>query len=82
LDETMTDLTERLHGVRRVELERALRKLDGLDPDARAQVEYMTERLVNRILDGPRRAAKRASRNGSGAAVISTIRKMFQLDKE
>ncbi len=81
LDETMTELTEKLHGMRRVELERALRKLEGLDPDARAHVEHMTERLVNRILDGPRRAAKRASRNASGSTVISAIRKMFQLDK-
>lgn len=66
--------------VRRAELERALSGLDGLSREEREAVEYLTKRLVNKMLHGPTVRLREAASNGRGGAVTEAARYLFALD--
>ena len=65
--------------IRESELERALNKLEGLSERDRREVEYLTERIVNKILNQPTQALKRQVSHGGGYRYVEALKELFGL---
>ncbi len=74
------ELRGRAETLRRIEVEKALRKLDHLAPDDRAAVERLTRQILNKVLHPPTVRLREAAGNGHGAAVVHAARYLFELD--
>ncbi len=66
---------------RRVELEKALRKLDHLDPADREAIEVLTKQILNKVLHTPTVRLREAAENGQGPAVVDAARYLFELEE-
>jgi len=77
---TIIALRNYCDGVRKAELERALKALGGLSPRERKTLEAMTKAIVNKILHGPVSKLKRDADKIEGDTYIDTIRRLFDLD--
>ncbi len=77
LGPTLVALQEKLHGIRKHELERA--RLRNLTPEQQAVVEEMTRSLVNKILHMPLTQMKRLPQEPDGLKFIEFLRRTFQL---
>jgi len=71
---------DRLDDLRRTELERALRRLDHLSPEDRAQVDQFSQALLNKFLHEPTVVLKRAARVGHGYGLLEALKKLFGLE--
>lgn len=74
------ELRGRAEDLRRAELEKALRKLQHLDPDDRELVDQLTRALLNKILHRPTVRLREAAIHGNGGAVARATRYLFELD--
>ncbi|MDA2913647.1 glutamyl-tRNA reductase [Acidobacteriia bacterium AH_259_A11_L15] len=77
LGPTLVALQEKLHGIRKHELERA--RWRNLTPEQQAVVEEMTRSLVNKILHMPLTQMKRLPQEPDGLKFIEFLRRTFQL---
>ena len=76
---TIVSLREKLEGIRRAEVERALSRMPGASPELRSAMEGMTLRLLNKILHPPVVALQASHRDGRediGARLVE----LFGLD--
>lgn len=73
------DLHESLHEVRRAELERSFNKLPDLKDSDRREIEYLTERIVNKILNQPTQALRKEASKGSGYKYVEALKDLFGL---
>src|SRR5258705_11904390 len=64
---TIKELRARMDHVRAAELERALRELDHLSPEDRAQVEQFSQAWLNKFLHQPTIALKKPPEDGHGS---------------
>jgi len=62
------------------ELERALRELDHLSPEDRAQVEQFSQALLNKFLHQPTIALKKAAEEGHGYGLLEAVRRLFGME--
>lgn len=65
---------------RRVEVEKALRKLEHLAPEDREAVEVLTRQILNKVLHHPTVRLREAANNGRGPTVVEAARYLFQID--
>ncbi len=79
---TIVDLREKLEDIRKRELDKTLCQLNGVSDDHRRAVEAMSQAIVNKFLHAPLVVLKRAAASPEGGDVISTARRIFNLDKE
>lgn len=70
---------EALHELRKVELSRSLNKMPDLDEDSRREIEYLTERIVNKILNQPTQALKEEASRSGGYKLVDAIKQLFDL---
>lgn len=80
---TIVALREKLHGIGRAELERALRSLGPLGDGERRTLEAMTQAIVNKILHPPLRTLKELAREPGGEPAgdaIELLRRLFDID--
>lgn len=75
-------LHERFESVRAEELRRALAQLPGLSEEARAKVDWMTQRMMKRLLHNPSIRIKGVARQRDGAATLGVVAELFGLDEE
>ncbi|HET7343753.1 MAG TPA: glutamyl-tRNA reductase [Methylomirabilota bacterium] len=61
---TIVSLRDKLDGIRRAELDRALTRLPDASPEMRLALEAMTNRILNKILHTPLVTLQASSRNG------------------
>jgi glutamyl-tRNA reductase len=61
---TIVSLRDKLDGIRRAELDRALTRLPDASPEMRLALETMTNRILNKILHTPVVALQASSRDG------------------
>jgi glutamyl-tRNA reductase len=66
VDQIVVEFREALHGIRRAELDRLFHKLPNLNGKEKEEVEYLTERIVNKILNEPTQVLKAEAAHGSG----------------
>jgi glutamyl-tRNA reductase len=74
---TIVALQERLHGLRKQELERA--RLKDLTPEQQAAVDELTRSLVNKILHMPLAQLKRLPQQPDGLKMVEFLRQTFRL---
>jgi len=77
---TIKELRARMDHVRAAELERALRELDHLSPEDRAQVEQFSQALLNKFLHQPTIALKKAAEEGHGYGLLEAVRRLFGME--
>ncbi|MFC1735609.1 glutamyl-tRNA reductase [Candidatus Hydrogenedentota bacterium] len=75
----VSSLRAKANSIRGEELERTLSKLPDLGENERREVEYMTERIVNKILHEPMTAIKSQSQDGDSFHFLSAVRELFGL---
>lgn len=66
VDQIVIEFREALHNIRRAELNRLFNKLPALNGREKEEIEYLTERIVNKILNEPIQALKAEAMHGSG----------------
>lgn len=81
LTPTIVGLRDRFSSIVTAELERTLPRLGDLSPKDRKALERMGTSLVNKLLHAPLTSLKAGSREADGAALISTTRRLFDLDE-
>jgi len=77
---TIIALRNYCDGIRKAELERAVRGLNGLNDKERKTLDAMTKSIVNKILHGPVSRLKKDADKIEGDTYIDTMRKLFDLD--
>lgn len=73
------NLHESLHQIRQEELQKTLSKLPSLSEKERQEIEYLTERIVNKILSQPSRALKTGAKDTKGLHIIEAVKALFGL---
>jgi glutamyl-tRNA reductase len=76
---TIVSLSKELDEIRRRELEKTLVHLSGLTPDQREEVEYLTKRIVNNILQRPLAEIKQEAHDEEHGSVLAAVRRLFGL---
>jgi len=76
---TIVSLREKLEGIRRAEVERALRALPGADAETRRVLEAMSQAIVNKALHTPTVRLRDSSRAGTGRRVAELLADLFGL---
>jgi len=71
------ELTRTFHGVRDHEVQRTLKKLADLSPEAKQEIENLTKRIVNSLLHNPIRAIKTASTESHNEALVDLAQRLF-----
>lgn len=78
----IADLRQKAEEIRQRELERALRHLPDLDPQAREHIQHLSRALVNKLLHEPTLRLRAEANNGHAAEYAATVRDLFGLVTE
>ena len=78
---TIVDLREWAENVRRGELEKTLKRIEGLSEADTKKIEAMTEAILNKILHRPVTRMKRAAHQGDEGEIVNVVREMFDLEE-
>jgi glutamyl-tRNA reductase len=76
---TIVSLREKLEGIRRAEVERALRALPQADAETRRVLDAMSQAIVNKVLHTPTVKLRDSGRAGTGRRVAELIADLFGL---
>jgi glutamyl-tRNA reductase len=76
---TVVALRERFESIRRAELQRLQPKLNGLPPEAQAQVDQITRLIVEKLLLTPTEQLKAISDNSLAATYSDALNRLFSL---
>jgi glutamyl-tRNA reductase len=82
LTPTIVALRERVRSVVLGELNRTMPRLNGLSDVERRLLETMSEAVVNKILHKPLTELKKSREAPDGAVLLSSVRKLFDLDAQ
>jgi glutamyl-tRNA reductase len=74
---TIVSLREKVEAIRRAELEKALSRLPGADPETRRVLEALSQSIVNKVLHAPTVKLRDSSRAGHGHRWIEHISEIF-----
>lgn len=75
-------LNRKAEWIRERELRKTLSKLDTPSVRDKKEIEYLTRRIVNNLLDAPRRRLKEKVSEGNGYPYIEVIEDIFELNQE
>jgi len=75
----ITELSERLHGLKRAELEALRKRLPDLPEPAHEEIERMADRLVNKILHQPIRTLRDDSAGEAPGGLLRAALRLFGL---
>lgn len=75
----ISDLRSKADEIRRGELERTMRRMDGLSERERAMVDALTQSIVSRILHDPTLLLKQRAVEGDGYPFAEALRELFRL---
>jgi len=76
---TIISMAEELNTIREEELAKTLRSFSDLDSKTREEVEYLSKRIVNRILQRPMAQLKREVAEDDGYNVLHLVKRLFNL---
>lgn len=76
---TIVSLSKELHQVRERELEKTLAHLPDLSEEQREEIEYLTKRIVNNILQRPLAQLKQEVHEEEHTSVLQAVRRLFGL---
>ncbi len=78
---TIVSMAEELNTIRQQELEKSLRTLSDLDSKTRDEIEYLSKRIVNRILQRPMAQLKREVTEDDPHSVLHLVKRLFGLQE-
>ncbi|MCB0248040.1 MAG: glutamyl-tRNA reductase [Anaerolineae bacterium] len=78
----LVDLRRKVESLAAGELDTALRRLDGADPQAEEAMRLLVHRIVGKLLHEPTVRLKSEAANGNGVAYADALREMFALGDE
>jgi glutamyl-tRNA reductase len=78
---TIVSLRDKLEGMRRAEVERALARLPGASPETRRALEALSQAIVNKVLHAPIVKLKDSSRAGHGRRWMESVTELFGLSR-
>lgn len=78
----ITNLTRNAHDIREKELARTLNKLGDLSQKEREEIEYLTNRVVNKLLNSPIEAIREEAASGDGYRLTDAAQRLFGLAEE
>jgi len=78
---TIVSMTQEMNAIRERELEKTLGALPDLTARQRAEVEYLTKRIVNNILQRPMSQIKQEVVKEDGGRVIHLVKRLFGLEE-
>jgi glutamyl-tRNA reductase len=76
---TIVSLSRELDEIRSRELEKTLAHLESLSPEQREEIDYLTRRIVNNILQKPLTQLKQDVHEEEHLSVLQTVRRLFGL---
>ena len=79
---TIVTLRRRVEEIREIELEKALSRLQELDPAQQEVVRALAHAITNKILHHPTTELKRQSVNRDGLIYVNALRRLFGLQDE
>lgn len=82
LTPTLVGLRERVRAVIHSELQRTLPRLSNVSDKERKTLEAMCDAMTNKILHRPLTELKRSREEPDGAALVSSVRRLFDLEAE
>jgi glutamyl-tRNA reductase len=77
---TVAAMRAKAEGIRAEELEKALKRLDGLSEKEVKTVEMMSQAIVNKMLHGPTERLKQVGSDKYGVAYVEAARFLYGLD--
>ncbi len=77
---TIVSLREKVEGIMRDELGKALAGMQHLGEEERKNIEILASSIVNKILHDPITGLKEESQNGSALPFVAVMRRLFKLD--
>lgn len=78
---TIQRLSRKAEAIRERELKKTLSKLSSLSIKDKKEIEYLTRRIVNNLLDDPKRKLKEKAGKGNGYLYIKAVEELFKLDE-
>ena len=78
---TIVSMTLELNTIRERELEKTLQTLSDLNEKQRAEVEYMSKRIVNNILQRPMSQIKEEVSEDDSSRVLHLVKRLFGLEE-
>ncbi len=78
---TIVALREWAEDVRRGELEKTLKRIEGLSEADTKKIEAMTEAILNKILLRPVTRMKRAAHQGDEGEIVNVVREIFDIEE-
>lgn len=79
---TIVDLKNRFEKIKEEELEKTLRKLEGLDPKQQETVEKLASSLIGKLLHKPITNLKKESSTYNGVLYTEILKSLYELEKE
>lgn len=76
---TIVSLSKELDDIRLRELQKTLANLQGLTPEQREEIEYLTKRIVSNILQRPLTEIKQQAHTEEHGTVLQAVRRLFGL---
>jgi glutamyl-tRNA reductase len=76
---TIVDLRRQVEEIRKAELEKAMSRLQDLDPAQQEVVRALANGIVNKVLHHPTTELKRQSANRDGHMYVNALRRLFGL---
>ena len=77
---TIVSMSRELNAIRERELQKTLRSLPGLTDEQRAEVEYLSKRIVNNILQRPMTQLKQEVAQEDPSTVLHLVKRLFGLE--
>lgn len=78
---TLKNLRSQFDSLRQEELERALQRMQHLDPQDQQMIAEFSRRLMNKFLHQPTVRLKAEAAQGNGVAYTTAVRRLFGLEK-
>lgn len=78
---TIVSMSQEFHAIRERELAKTLSALPHLDEKARAEVEYLSKRIVNNILQRPLTQLKQEAAHEESHRMLHLVRRLFGLEE-
>ncbi len=78
---TIVALREWAEDVRRGELEKTLKRIEGLSEADTKKIEAMTEAILNKILHRPVTRMKQAAHQGDEGKIVNIVREIFDIEE-
>jgi glutamyl-tRNA reductase len=78
--DVIREFREELHEIRKTELARSFNKLPEMNDVYRQEIEYLTERIVNKILNHPTQVLKKEASKEARYRYIDALKNLFGLN--